>query len=152
MSKWLWLVFVLGTIICWGAYGPTLHKGQMALEKNAWKAILCVGGAYFILAVIGPIAILLAQGESLRMSSQGMTMAGLAGALGAIGAMCIAGSLKTGGTPITVMPLVFGCAPVVNVLVTAWLAPPKEAANPLFYVGILALGIGAALVMYFKPQ
>ena len=36
----------------------------------------------------------------------------VAGALGAIGAVCIILSFRTGGTPTYVMPLVFGGAPL----------------------------------------
>jgi hypothetical protein len=50
------------------------------------------------------------------------------------------------------MPLVFGGAPVVNVLLTMVLHPPKSAINPLLYVGFLLASIGAAMVLYFRPQ
>jgi uncharacterized membrane protein len=152
MGSWFWLVFVAGTICCWGAYGPTLHRGQMALGKDPWKAILCVGAAYFVLAVIVPVAILKSQGKGFEFTREGTIFASIAGALGALGAMCIAGALKTGGTPITVMPLVFGFAPVVNVVISGLMHRPENPPHPLLYVGILLLGAGAGLVMYFKPQ
>ena len=38
MSSSLWLLFVAGTVVCWGAYGPTIHEGQVTLGKNPWKA------------------------------------------------------------------------------------------------------------------
>jgi hypothetical protein len=50
------------------------------------------------------------------------------------------------------MPLVFGGAPLINVLVTMWLHPPKTAINPMLYVGFLLVSVGAGLVLYFKPQ
>jgi hypothetical protein len=49
------------------------------------------------------------------------------------------------------MPLVFGGAPVVNVLLTMALHPPKSAVNPMLYVGFLLASMGAAMVLYFKP-
>ncbi|MBI4605910.1 MAG: hypothetical protein HY721_28430 [Planctomycetes bacterium] len=152
MSNWFWLVFVLGTVLCWGAYGPTLHKGQAALGNDPWKAILCVGGAYFVLAVIVPLVILKLDGKPLDFTGTGTLFAGIAGALGALGAMCIAGSLRTGGKPLYVMPLVFGCAPVVNIAVSSLLHRPERAPHVAFYAGIVLLGLGAALVLYFKPQ
>ena len=50
------------------------------------------------------------------------------------------------------MPLVFGLAPVVNVLYTMVLHPPKVAPNPLLYVGFVLAAVGAGMVLYFKPQ
>jgi hypothetical protein len=49
------------------------------------------------------------------------------------------------------MPLVFGFAPLVNVLFTMYLHPPKTAPNPLLYLGFLLVAIGASMVLYFKP-
>jgi hypothetical protein len=50
------------------------------------------------------------------------------------------------------MPLVFAGAPLVNVLFSMWLHPPKTAPNPLLYVGFMMAAFGAGLVLYFKPQ
>ncbi|HYE64931.1 MAG TPA: hypothetical protein VD966_05080, partial [Pyrinomonadaceae bacterium] len=88
---------------------------------------------------------------------QGFTMKGsvsatAAGALGAAGAICIIFAFKSGGLPTYVMPLVFGGAPVVNVLISMWLHPPKTAPNPLLYVGFVLASLGAGLVLYYKPQ
>jgi hypothetical protein len=50
------------------------------------------------------------------------------------------------------MPLVFGGAPLVNVLVSIAVHPPKTAPHPLLYVGFVMAAAGAGLVLYFKPQ
>jgi hypothetical protein len=50
------------------------------------------------------------------------------------------------------MPLVFGGAPLVNVLTSAILHPPRQAVNPLVYVGFLLAAVGAGMVLYFRPQ
>jgi len=50
------------------------------------------------------------------------------------------------------MPLVFGGAPLVNVLVSMWQHPPKDAPNPLLYVGFLLASVGAWMVLHYKPQ
>ena len=55
------------------------------------------------------------------------------------------------GVPNYVMPLVFGFAPLVNVLVTVITHPPKESPNPLLYLGYVLASAGAGLVLYFKP-
>ena len=39
-----WLPFALVTILCWGAYVPTIHNGQMAFggKNTALRAFLFV--------------------------------------------------------------------------------------------------------------
>jgi hypothetical protein len=50
------------------------------------------------------------------------------------------------------MPLVFGGAPIVNVLYSMIVHPPKAAPNPLLYVGFVLASIGAGMVLYFRPS
>ena len=146
-----WLAFVAGAVLSWGVYGAMLHQGQVKLG-NPMRALLCVGIAYFLIGVLVPIVVLYAQGDGLSgFNSGGTTGATLAGALGALGAVCIIFSFRTGGTPTYVMPLVFGGAPLVIVLYTMYLHPPKVAPNPLLYVGFLVTALGAGMVLYFKP-
>ena len=147
-----WLTFVLGAVLSWGVYGAMLHQGQVKLG-SPMRALLCVGVAYFLIGVLVPVMVLTAQGQGLSgFNSAGTTAATVAGALGALGAVCIIFSFRTGGTPTYVMPLVFGGAPLVNVLYTMYIHPPKMAPNPMLYVGFLITAIGAATVLYFKPQ
>jgi hypothetical protein len=147
-----WLVFVLGAVLSWGSYGVLLHQGQVKLG-NPLRALLCVGIAYFLIGVIVPIAALAAQGQGLRgFNGPGTTAATIAGALGAIGAVCIIYAFRAGGLPVYVMPLVFGGAPLVNVLVSMALHPPKMAPSPMLYVGFLLASLGAGMVLYYKPQ
>ena len=56
------------------------------------------------------------------------------------------------GLPTYVMPLVFGGAPLVNVLVSMWLHPPKTAPSPLLYLGFLLASAGEWMVLHYKPQ
>ena len=42
-------------------------------------------------------------------------------------------------------------APLVNVLVSMAMHPPKESPNPLLWAGYVLASVGAALVLYFKP-
>jgi len=147
----IWIVFALGAALSWGVYGAMLHQGQVKLG-NPMRALLCVGVAYFLIGVLVPAAWLWSQGALNNFNSSGATTATLAGALGAIGAVCIIFAFRTGGLPTYVMPLVFGGAPLVNVLITMWLHPPRTAINPMLYVGFLLVSVGAGLVLYFKPQ
>lgn len=147
-----WLAFVGGAVLSWGVYGGMLHQGQVKLG-SPMRALLCVGVAYFLVGVVVPIAVLVSQGQGLRgFNGGGAAAATLAGMLGAIGAVCIIFSFRTGGTPTYVMPLVFGGAPLVNVLYTMATHPPKVAPSPLLYVGFLITALGAGMVLYFKPQ
>ena len=146
-----WVIFVAGAVLSWGAYGALLHMGQTQLG-NPMKALLCVGVAYFLIGVLVPVAALSSQGALGGFNANGTIVATVAGALGAIGAACIIYAFKTGGLPIYVMPLVFGGAPIVNVAVTAILHPPKQSINPMLYAGFLLASIGAAMVLYYRPQ
>ena len=146
----IWVIFVLGAVLSWGAYGVLLHMGQTQLG-NPLKALLCVGVAYFLIGVIIPVMALSAQGDLSGFNTTGLVTATIAGALGAVGAVCIIWAFRTGGLPVYVMPLVFGGAPIVNVIVTMAIHPPKSSINPMLYVGFLLASIGAALVLYFRP-
>ena len=146
----VWMIFVGGAVLSWGAYGALLHQGQTQLG-NPLKALLCVGVAYFLMGVIVPVAALSAQGGLSGFNTAGLIAATGAGALGAAGAVCIIWAFRSGGLPVYVMPLVFAGAPIVNVIVTMMIHPLKSAINPLLYVGFLLAAIGAAMVLYFRP-
>ena len=146
----IWVLFAIGAALSWGVYGAMLHRGQTMLA-NPMKALLCVGMAYFLIGVLAPAATLMSQGALNKFSGEGATWATVAGALGAIGALFIILAFKSGGVPTYVMPLVFGGAPLINVLVSMWIHPPKVAPNPLLYVGFLLVAGGGGMVLYFRP-
>ena len=147
----LWILFALGAALSWGLYGPVLHRGQVELG-SPMRALLCVGIAYFLIGVLVPVVNLGYSGELHSFTMKGSVAATLGGALGAIGAVCIIFAFKTGGLPTYVMPLVFGGAPLVNVIFSMWLHPPKTSPNPLLYLGFVLVATGAGLVLYFKPS
>jgi hypothetical protein len=147
----VWIIFVLGAVFAWGIYGPALHKGQTSLG-NPLKALLCVGVAYFLIGVLVPVAGLMSHGGVSGFNIGGSIWAGLGGALGALGAVCIIYAFKSGGLPNYVMPLVFGGAPVINVIVSMATHPPKTSPNPMLYIGFLLAVLGAGMVLYFKPS
>jgi hypothetical protein len=146
----MWVLFVAGAVLSWGAYGVLLHQGQVQLG-NPLKALLCVGVAYFLIGVLIPVAALSAQGTLGSFSQAGLIKATIAGALGAAGAACIIYAFRTRGLPLNFKPLVFGGAPIVNVLVSMAIHPPKAAISPMLYVGFLLASAGAAMVLYFRP-
>jgi len=147
----LWILFALGAALSWGLYGPVLHRGQTELG-SPMRALLCVGIAYFLIGVLVPVVNLGYSGELHSFTMKGSIAATLGGVLGAVGAVCIIFAFKTGGLPTYVMPLVFGGAPLVNVLFSMWLHPPKTSPNPLLYLGFVLAATGAGLVLYFKPS
>ena len=145
-----WVIFVTGAVLSWGAYGVFLQQGQVQLG-NPLKALLCVGVAYFLIAVLIPIGGLSAQGGLSGFNTGGLMRATLGGALGAAGAVCIIWAFKSGGLPIYVMPLVFGGAPIVNVLLAMVMHPPRSSINPMLYLGFLLASLGAGMVLYYRP-
>jgi len=144
--------FALITVICWGSYGPVLHHGKAGMDENAWAQLLCVGLSYFIITVIIPIYILKTKGEQGAFSTRGVRWGLGAGACGALGALGIITALTNGGSPVYVMPIVFGCAPVVNTFVSIWMGKLFGNMTRGFYLGIILVALGAAGVFAFKPK
>ena len=145
---WAW--FVLGAVLSWGLYGVSLHRGQLTMG-NPLKSLLCVGIAYVLIAVLIPMVTLSSEGNLNKFDTAGTVISTVAGALGALGAVCILFSFRAGASPLYVMPLVFGGAPLVNVIASAIVHPPKAAPNPMLYVGFLLAAIGAGMVLYYRP-
>ena len=150
------LLFVVLAFLSWGIYGPTLHVGQqklgIPLQPSSLRAFFCVGLAYFFIAVLVPLAILKLRGEKGRWTLTGMFWSFAGGAAGAIGALGIILAFKFRGSPVYVMPLVFGLAPVVNTFVTMRMAKTFRQANLLFFAGVIVVAIGAGGVLFFQPM
>jgi hypothetical protein len=145
-----WILFALGAALSWGLYGPNLHKGQVLLG-HPMRALLCVGVAYFLVAILIPGGTLVSQGQLKSFTGSGTFYATLGGALGAFGAIFVIWAFRAGGTPTYVMPIVFAGAPVVNVMYSMWTHPPAAPPSPLLYVGFALAAAGAGMVLYFKP-
>jgi hypothetical protein len=137
----------------WGAYGPVLHRGQAAMGGSRLRPLICIGAAYFLIAVVVPLALLVPTGDTGTWSGWGTLMSMAAGSLGAIGALGTILAFTCGGKPFTVMPVVFGCAPVINTLATlAFAHTPTSAVSPWFLAGMLIVAVGAATVLVFGPR
>lgn len=145
-----WTLFVLGAVLSWGIYGPMLHRGQVLLG-NPLRALLCVGIAYVLVAVLVPGVALSGTGEMRDFNTPGVMAATAGGILGALGAVCIIWAFRSGGMPSYVMALVFAGAPLVNVIVSAIMHPPKHAPSPMLYAGYLLAALGAGLVLRYRP-
>lgn len=141
---------ILTTAICWGVYGVILSWGAAAMGEARLRAFLCVGLAYFLIAVIVPVLILRAKGEKGSWTASGTWWSFNAGILGALGALGIILALTSGGSPLYVMPLVFGGAPVINTFTTMVMTRNYKV-NPMFLAGLILVIAGAACVLIFKP-
>jgi len=154
------IIFTLLTAFCWGIYGPVLHHGQHDMGgmldgkhvNSMWRPFMCVGIAYFLIAVLVPGLWLKARGEVGKWTATGIIWSLAGGAAGAVGALGIIMAFKFGGRPIYVMPLVFGCAPVVNTFVTMFMTKTTKQAGPIFFAGLILVVAGAVGVLLTKPS
>jgi len=152
-----WLIFALMTVFSWGVYGIFLHSGQLGMGdpvNGRYKAYLFVGIAYFITAVLAPLAVLIANGSDWSFPMKGMTLSLVAGVVGAIGAFCVLLAFGAKGTPAAVMSIVFAGAPIVNAVVSMVMHPPAGGYTAIrwqFVAGILLAALGGCLVTYYKP-
>jgi hypothetical protein len=153
-----WLVFALMTVVSWGVYGIFLHSGQMEMKdavNGRYKAFLFVGLAYFLTAVLAPLAVLVMRGADWNYPKSGMAWSLIAGIAGAVGAFCVLLAFGAKGTPAVVMSIVFAGAPVVNAVVAILQHPPQggwAAIKPQFFLGIALAAAGGCLVTLYKPN
>jgi hypothetical protein len=152
-----WLFFAVMTVTMWGVYGICLHTGQVAMAdpvNGRWKAFLFVGIAYFLVAVLAPLAMLVINGASWDMPAKGVTWSLIAGFVGAVGAFGVLLAFGAKGSPAVVMSIVFAGAPIVNAVVGLALHPPAGGLGALrwqFVAGIALAAIGGCLVTLYKP-
>jgi MFS family permease len=175
-----WLFYVALAGLAWGTYVPIIFYGGSELSpkpgtiNGRLMAILCVGVAYFVLAVLIPLGLFLSgQYEWPAFSMSGLTFSSLAGVAGAVGAICVIfatkaaieaakdANLPPGTYKLFIAPLIFGLAPVINTLVSLiWHPKPGEPfhfgfeimPNWKLLVGIVFVGIGVALVLLSKEE
>jgi hypothetical protein len=146
------LPFVAMTFLCWGNYGPIMHEGQHAMGNSSLRPFVCVGLAYFLIAVVIPVVWLSVKGEKGNWTAGGLFWSLTAGVVTCVGALGIIMAFKFRGKPVYVMPLVFGAAPVVNTIVTMFMTKTYRDAKWIFYAGVLTVAAGGAGVLFFKPQ
>jgi drug/metabolite transporter (DMT)-like permease len=157
VSRMNWLVFALMTVVSWGLYGVFLHTGQLGMAdpvNGRYKAFLFVGLAYFLTAVLAPLAILKLQGAAWTFPAKGALWSLIAGTVGAIGAFCVLLAFGAKGTPSVVMTIVFAGAPIVNAITSMVLHPPAGGWGSIrwqFVVGLLLAVVGAGMVTLYKP-
>ena len=147
-----WIVLAFGAAFSWGLYGASLHRGQIELG-NPLRALLCVGVAYFLIGVLVPVVALDVAGRAAQLQRRPGPRPRPSPARSARSAPCSSSSRSApAALPTYVMPIVFGGAPLINVLTTMIIHPPKSAVSPLFYLGFFLTAAGAGMVLYFRPQ
>jgi hypothetical protein len=155
-----WVLFVVLAGLCWGTYVPLIAQGGKEL-KSSYASFLCVGVAYFLIAILVPIFILWVRGSMPNITVSGVTLASLAGTAGALGALCVIfATIEFKGDRKYVGPVIFATAPVINTLVSLIWHPSEKstwnfhlpAVSPhwTLYVGIVLAGLGAFLVLFSK--
>jgi hypothetical protein len=175
VDKYEWLFYVGLAGLAWGTYVPIIFYGGSELggRTNArLMAVLCVGAAYFVIGVLLPLIAFISGWQAWpSVNPTGLVFSGLAGVAGAVGAICVifatkaaveAGNALEPKDPnaykIYIAPLIFGLAPVINVVVSmlwhpqsgTWFHFGVKMPHPLLWLGIILVGAGAALVLYSK--
>jgi hypothetical protein len=157
-ASFAWLYYALLTVATWGIYGVFLHTGQLGMGdpvNGRYKAFLLVGVAYFLTAVLAPLAVLVAKGATWSFPAKGLWWSLIAGIVGAIGAFGVLLAFGAKGTPAVVMSIVFAGAPIVNAAYSLYLHPPAGgfgSIKPQFFLGIILAAVGGCLVTLYKPN
>jgi drug/metabolite transporter (DMT)-like permease len=169
-DRYTWLFYVGLAGLAWGTYVPLIAYGGTELggkPGSRFMAILCVGIAYFVIAVVFPLAMFLSkQYDWPTMSTTGLVFSGLAGVAGAVGALCVifatkeAFAAKVPHPHLYIAPIIFGLAPVINTLVSVFWHPKPgqpfvfgaEETGWKLWLGIILVGVGAWLVLFSKEE
>jgi drug/metabolite transporter (DMT)-like permease len=174
VDKNLWLVYSVLAGLCWGTYVPFVQQGIAGLQRNSLASFLCVGVAYFLIAVLFPVGMFVAGERTPAWNAYGITFATLAGVAGALGALCVifanrsAAQLARDNPALDVDyrlfigPIIFAMAPLLNTIVSLlWHPSPAEGALAFglkslpswkFFLGIVLTGAGTFLVLYSKEE
>lgn len=154
-----WLAFAFMTIASWGLYVNVIHIGTKEMGdpvNGRFKAFLFIGLAYFIIAVVAPIVVLVINKAEWQFTSKGIVYSTLAGMVGAIGAFCLQLALFKGGPPTSVASIIFAGAPMVNAIAAALVFnPPKNglaAVKWQFILGVVLAAAGGYMVSAFPPK
>jgi len=162
-SLFLMIGSIAITAVCWGIYGPILHWGQGEMGQGRMRTFICVGIAYFLVAIVVPLIFMSITKweteEKYATTTMGVVWSLLGGALGAVGALGIIMAFTYSPfakptTPLIVMPLVFGLAPLINTFFTMYFNRTKglEPISPFFAAGLILTAVGAASVLIFAPK
>jgi hypothetical protein len=154
-------IFAFCTALFWGTYGPILSKGHHLMHTDGrLRPFICVGVAYLLVAIIGPILVMYTTGidKGAGLLSGwtfwGIVWSTIAGAVGALGAFTLIMALGAGGpaSPVYVMPIVFGCAPVVSAFTSMYMNNTFDKISPFFAAGLILVAVGAVTILITAPK
>jgi hypothetical protein len=155
--------FALCTALFWGTYGPLLQKGHHYMESGRLRPFICVGIAYLLVAIIGPIVVMYLTGMEMETvkgkglfhgwTASGIVWSILAGGVGALGAFTLIMAINYGGprSTIYVMPIVFGCAPIVSTFTAMYMNKMLGQVSPFFAAGLILVAAGAVTILVTAP-
>lgn len=179
MDKLPWWAYVVLAGLAWGTYVPIIFYGGTELSTRPGTiggrlaSILCVGVAYFVLAVVIPVVLMSVRDDAQpAWKTNGLVFSALAGVAGAVGAICVIFASKAavdaakleGINPATyrvfIAPLIFALAPAINTLLSlVWHPKPGDPWHFGFEVpgwklpvGILLVAVGTFLVLKSKED
>ncbi|HEX4609396.1 MAG TPA: hypothetical protein VH092_14460 [Urbifossiella sp.] len=186
MNSIPWWGYVVGAGLAWGTYVPLIFFGGQMLSPltpqgtpigvgGRLASILCVGVAYFGLAVVIPVVLMAVRDDArAEWKGVGLTFSALAGVAGAVGAICVIFASKAavdaakteGVNPATyrvyIAPLIFCLAPLINTLLSlVWHPDPKTGSWAEFHfdmpgwklwAGIVLVSLGTFLVLMSKEE
>ncbi|QDU20003.1 hypothetical protein [Urbifossiella limnaea] len=186
MNSVPWWGYVIGAGLAWGTYVPLIFFGGQMLSPlspagtpvgvgGRLASILCVGVAYFFLAVLIPVALMAVRDDAKAdWRGVGLTFSALAGVAGAVGAICVIFASKAAVdaakaeqvNPATyrvyIAPLIFCLAPLINTLLSlVWHPDPKTGDWSVFHfdvpgwklwAGIVLVSLGTFLVLMSKEE
>ncbi len=97
MTSLPWWGYVIIAGLAWGTYVPIIFYGGTELTTKPGTiggrlaSILCVGIAYFVMAVLIPVVLMMtnAGDQPDWKKTNGLVFSGIAGVMGAIGAICV---------------------------------------------------------------
>ena len=160
-----WYAWALLTVICWGTYGVCMHTGSMNMESRDHgriMAFLWVGLAYFLTAVIAPLIILKIKGGPIEFWAypdkgwKWSLIAGILGAIGALGVLLAFGAAPTPPGPGVYVPIVmsiiFAGAPIVNAAINTTKEGNWPYVKAPFILGIVLAAVGGYLVTKNPPK
>jgi protein-S-isoprenylcysteine O-methyltransferase Ste14 len=178
MTNQPWWVYVIVAGLAWGTYVPIIFYGGQELGNpkaplgGRLASILCVGGAYFVMAVLIPLAMMSTRDDATpTWKSTGLVFSSLAGVMGAVGAIAVIFASKAAVDQakaeqlanlatyrIYIAPMIFCLAPLINTLLSlVWHPQPGDPFHfgftvPSWHlpVGILLVAAGTFLVLYSK--
>jgi drug/metabolite transporter (DMT)-like permease len=161
MENKMWLVYAVLAGLCWGTYVPFVQQGIQGLGRSPMGNFLCVGIAYFVIAVLFPMAMFMSGERTPDWNIYGISFATLAGVAGALGALCVIFANRSAGADfrLYIGPIIFALAPLLNTVISLFWHPSRQSGVFQFhlhephwtlYLGIVLTGLGAALVLYSK--